>query len=188
MEKIPISLLEPSPLNTSLLSLFFDLPSSKYFKINLDYSLSDLEYVLNAYMQFMAPLSHPFDAQKTLQLPNSSVGKLDNFMVSYIVSLVKLVIMSLFSVISWFSISLAIGWLLLHTFGYDITFIRSNFRSLWSPNLPNCQCRLVAPSFPTVTQPDFGATIPWLFVAPYDLISDISEPNKLYYRIRKVSH
>ena len=63
-----------------------------------------------------------------------------------------------------------------------------NFRTLYSPDFPNCQCRLVAPSFPTVTQPDFGATIPWLLADPYDLIYDISEPHKLYYRIIKVSH
>ena len=64
----------------------------------------------------------------------------------------------------------------------------SNFRSLYSPYFPNCQCRLVAPSFSTVTQPDFGFTIPWLFVAPYDIISGISDPNNLYYINRKVSH
>ena len=61
----------------------------------------------------------------------------------------------------------------LHTFGSDITFIKSNFRSLYSPYLPNCQCRLVAPSFPTVTQPDFGATIPWFIDDPCELIYDI---------------
>ena len=40
--------------------------------------------------------------------------------------------------------------------------------------MPNCQFRLVAPSFPIVTQSDFGATIPWFLDAPYDLIYDIS--------------
>ena len=70
----------------------------------------------------------------------------------------------------------------------DITFIRSNFRSLCSPGFPNCQFRLVAPSFPTVTQPDFGATITWFIDAPCDLVYYISEPHKLYYLIRKVSH
>ena len=109
-------------------------------------------------------------------------------MVSCIVSPVQVVIMSLFSIIGWFSISLDICDLFLHAFGSYITFIRSYFRSLYSPNLPNCQCRLVAPSFPTVTQPDFGDTIPWLFDSPYELISDILEPRKLYYMIRKVSH
>ena len=39
-----------------------------------------------------------------------------------------------------------------------------------------------------VTQPDFGATIPWLIADPYELIYNISEPHKIYYRIRKVSH
>ena len=38
-----------------------------------------------------------------------------------------------------------------------------------------------------MTQLNFGATIPWLLVAPYDLISDISEPHKLYYIIINVS-
>ena len=123
----------------------------------------------------MTPLSNPFDAQKTLQLPHSSVGKLDNFMLSY-----KVVIMYLFSFIGWFYLSLAIYGLLLHSFGSYITFIISIFRSLYSPYFPNCQCRLVAPSFPTVTQPNFGATIPWLFAAPYELIYDISEPHKIY--------
>ena len=136
----------------------------------------------------MTPLSHPFDTQKTLQLPNSSVGKLVKFTVSYTVSLVKVFIRYLLCIIGWFSLSLAISGLLLKKFGSDITFISSNFRSLCSLDLPNCQCRLVEPSIPTVTQLDFGATIPWLLSAPYDLISDISDPNKLYYRIRKVSH
>ena len=139
-------------------------------------------------MHVMTPLSHPFDTQKTLQLPNSLVGKLVNSTVSYTVSLVKVVSMSLISIIGWFSLSLAISGMMLKIFGSDITFISSNFRSLYSPYFPNCQCRLVAPSFPTVTQPDFGATLPWFFAAPYHLISDISEPNNLYYRIRKVSH
>ena len=62
----------------------------------------------------------------------------------------------------------------------------SNFRSLYSLDFSNCQCRLVAPSFPTVTQPDFGGTIPWLFSSPYELYSDISEPQKLHYIIIKV--
>ena len=62
---------------------------------------------------------------------------------------------------------------MLHTFGYYITVIMSNFISLCSLDFPNCQCRLVAPSFPTMTQPYFEATIPWLFAAPYDLIYDI---------------
>ena len=61
----------------------------------------------------------------------------------------------------------------LHTYGSDITFIRSNFRTLYSLDFLNSQCRLVEPSFPTVTQPDFGATIPWLFSTSYDLIYDI---------------
>ena len=136
----------------------------------------------------MKPLSLPFNFQKTLQLPNSLVGKLDNFMVSYTVSLVKVVIMSLFSVIDWFYISLAISGLILHTFWYYITFIRSNFRSLLSPYFPNCQCRLVAPTFPTVTQPNFGATLPWLFPAPYHLISDILDHHNIYYIIINFSH
>ena len=54
--------------------------------------------------------------------------------------------------------------------------------------MPNCQCRPVAPSFPTVTQPYFGATIPWLLASPYDLFFYISESHNLYYRIGKVSH
>ena len=112
----------------------------------------------------MTAISHTFDTHKTLQLPNSTVGKVDNFMVSYTVSLVKFVIMYFFSVIGWFSLSLAISGLLLKTFGFDITFISLNFRSLCSPYFPNCQCRLVAPSFPTVTQPDFGANITWFFM------------------------
>ena len=81
-----------------------------------------------------------------------------------------------------------ISGLLLQTFGTDITFISSNFRSLCSPDLSNFQCRLVEPSIPIVTRPNFGATIPWLLAAPYELISDISEPNNLYYIIIKVSH
>ena len=72
--------------------------------------------------------------------------------------------------------------------GSDITFIRSNFRSLCSPGFPNCQFRLVAPSFPTVTQPDFGATIPWFLSTPYELISDTLQPHKIYYIIIYVSH
>ena len=136
----------------------------------------------------MTPLSHPFDAQKTLQFPNSRVGKLDNFMVSYTVSLVQVVIMPLFSVIGWVSISLYLCGIILHIFGSDITFIRSNFRSLYSLDFPNCQCRLVAPSFPTVTQLDFGATIPWLLAAPYELIFGTLDPHKNYYRIIKLSH
>ena len=76
----------------------------------------------------------------------------------------------------------------LKTFGYDITFIRSNFRSLCLLDFPNCQCRLVEPSFPIVTQPDFGATIPWFLAVTHELISDISEPHKLYYIIIKVLH
>ena len=131
-------------------------------------------------MHVMTPLSHPFDTQKTLQLPNSSIGKLDNFMVSYTVSLVKVVIMSFVFVICWFSLSLAICGFLLKKLGSDITFIRSNFRPLCSPDLPNCQCRLVAPRFPTVTQQDFGATIPLLLASPYELIYDISEPHNIY--------
>ena len=131
----------------------------------------------------MTPMSHPFDTQKTLQLPNSSVSKLDKFMVSYTVSLVKVVIMSLFPVIGWFYLSFSICGIILRTFGSDITFISSNFRSLYSPYFPNCQCRLVAPSFPIVTQPDFGDTIPWLFVAPYDLNYNIPKPHKLHYRL-----
>ena len=63
-----------------------------------------------------------------------------------------------------------------------------NFRSLCSPYFPNCQCRLVEPSFPIVTQPDFGATIPWFLAVTHELISDISEPHKLYYKIIKVSY
>ena len=109
-------------------------------------------------------------------------------MVSYTVSLVKVVIMSFFSIIGWFYLSLAISGIILKTFFSDITFIRSNFRSLCSLYFPNCQCRLVAPSFPTVTQPDFGSTIPWFLAAPDDLIYYISEPNNIYYRIIKVSH
>ena len=57
-----------------------------------------------------------------------------------------------------------------------------------SPDLLSCQCRLVEPCFPTVTQPDFGATIPWFLPTPYDLMSDISDPNKLYYVIINFSH
>ena len=77
---------------------------------------------------------------------------------------------------------------MLKTFGSDINFISSNFRSLCSLDLPNCQCRLVEPSFPTATQPDFGATIPWLVSAPYDLIYDILEPHNIYYKILNVLH
>ena len=128
----------------------------------------------------MTPLSHPFDTQNTPQLPNSSVGKLDNFMVSYIVSLVKVVIRYLLCIIGWFSLSFYISGIMLKTFGPDITFISSNFRYLCSPDFPNCQCRLVEPSIPTVTQPDFGATIPWFISATYDLIYDILEPNNIY--------
>ena len=108
-------------------------------------------------------------------------------MVFYTISLVKVVIMYLFYVIGWFSLSIDICGMIFHTFGYDITFIRSNFISC-SPNFPNCQCRLVAPSFPTVTQPYFGATITWLISSPYELNSDISEIHKLYYIIIKVLH
>ena len=64
-------------------------------------------------MHVTIELSHPFDTHNTLQLPNSSVGKLDNLMVSYTVSLVKVVIMSLLYIIGWFSLSLAISGLLL---------------------------------------------------------------------------
>ena len=53
---------------------------------------------------------------------------------------------------------------------------------------PNCQCRLVEPSFPTIAQPYLASTKPWFLANPYDLISDISEPHKLYYRIRNFLH
>ena len=78
--------------------------------------------------------------------------------------------------------------MLLKKIGSYLNFISLNFRSLCFPYLPNRQCRLVEPSFPTVTQLDFGATIPWFLAAPYDLIYDILENNKLYYIIRKVLH
>ena len=78
--------------------------------------------------------------------------------------------------------------MMLKTFLSDTTFIISNSISLYSPYFPNCQCRLVAISFPTVTQPDFGASIPWFFDYKYELISYISEPHNIYYIIRKVSH
>ena len=106
LKKVPISLTDPSPLNTSFLPLVSDLSSSKSFKLLSDYSLYNLEYDFQPDMHVMTPLSHPFDTQKTLQLPNSFDGKLYNFMVSYTVSLVKVVIMSLFSIIGWFSLSL----------------------------------------------------------------------------------
>ena len=83
--------------------------------------------------------------------------------------------------------SLDIFGMLLHTFLSDITFIMSNFRSLYSPYFPNCQCRLVAPSFSTVTQPDFGFTIPWFFDDTYELNCDILDHNEIYYIIIKVS-
>ena len=130
----------------------------------------------------MTHLSHPFDTQKTLQLPNSSVGKIVKSTVSYIVSPMKVVIMSLICIIGWFSLSLAISWMLLQTFGSDITFISSNFRSFCSPDFPNCPCRLVEPSIPTVPQLVFGATIPWFLASPYDLIYDISDLCNNYYR------
>ena len=67
-----------------------------------DSSFFNLEDDLQPDMHVMTPISHLFDTQKTLQLPNSLVGKLDNFMVSYTESLVKVVIMSLFSFIGCF--------------------------------------------------------------------------------------
>ena len=116
LEKILVSLPEPSPLNTSFLHLVSDLSSFESFKIHSDSSFAYLENVFYPDLHVMTPMSHPFDTQKTLQLPNSSVGKLDNFMVSYIVSLVKVVIISLLCIIGWFSLSLDISGLLLKTF------------------------------------------------------------------------
>ena len=84
-------------------------------------------------MHIMTPLSHPFDTQKTPQLPNSPAGKHQNFMVFNNVSIVQVIIMSLFSFIRWFYMSLDIFWMLLNTFGSNITFIRLNLRSLYSP-------------------------------------------------------
>ena len=97
VEKIPISLPEPCPLNTSFLPLVSDLSSLESFKIHSESYFSYLEDDLQPDIHVMTPMSHPFETQNTLQLPNSSVGKLDNFVVSYIVSMVKVLIMSLFS-------------------------------------------------------------------------------------------
>ena len=112
----------------------------------------------------MTPLYHPFDTHNTIQLQKSSVGKLDNFMVSYTVSLVKVVIMCFICIIGWIYLSLDTSGILLIKFGLDITFISSNFRSLCSLDFPNCQCRLVEPSFHTVTQMDIEATIALLLL------------------------
>ena len=99
LTKIPIILPDPSLVNTSYLPLAYDLSSSESFKINSYFSLNDLEDDFNFDIIVMKPLYHPFDAQNTLQIPKSSVGKLENFMVSYTVSLVKVVIMYLFYII-----------------------------------------------------------------------------------------
>ena len=115
LDKSPINSLEPS-LNNCVFPLVSDLPPSNSFKIHLDSYLYDLEDKLKSYMQIMAPLSHLFDAQNTLQLPNSPIGKPHNFMVSNTVSLVQVVIMYFFSFIGWFSMSLYIFELILHTF------------------------------------------------------------------------
>ena len=44
LEKIPISLPDPSPPNTNFLPLVSDLSSSKSFKLHSDSYFSDLEY------------------------------------------------------------------------------------------------------------------------------------------------
>ena len=46
LDMSPISSPEPSPLNTSVLSLVFDLPPSNSFKIHSNSYLFDLEYNL----------------------------------------------------------------------------------------------------------------------------------------------
>ena len=95
-EKIPVRLPKPSPLNTSFLPLVSNLSAFESFKFHPNSSFHNLEYYFLDDKHVMKPLFHPFDTHKILQLQNSSVGKLDNFMVSYTVSLVKVVI------IGWF--------------------------------------------------------------------------------------
>ena len=55
LEKIPINLPEPSPLNTSFLPLVFDLSSFECFKLHSDSSFFDLEDDLQTDMQVMTP-------------------------------------------------------------------------------------------------------------------------------------
>ena len=61
LEKIPISIAEPFPLNTSFLPLVYYLSSSESFKIHSYYSFSDLEYDFPVDMQVMTPVPYQFD-------------------------------------------------------------------------------------------------------------------------------
>ena len=78
--------------------------------------------------------------------------------------------------------------LLLHMYGPDITTYGSNFKSPYHPSSLNCQCDLVAHSFPTMETFALGDTIPLIFSAVYDLYSDISKPHDIWYRFMKVLH
>ena len=130
-------------------------------------------------MKLSMPLSQPFDAHNTIQTLSSLV---DSTLDSYTVSLIFVGFKSCMYFIGCLAMSLVIFWMFSYTFGYDITIIGSNLRYLYSPFSLNCQCVPVVHFVPTVTLPYFGATIPWLFSAPYDSYSGISEPHELFFQ------
>ena len=136
-------------------------------------------------MKLSTPLSQPLDAHNTIQTLSSLV---DSTLDSYAVSLVFVGFIYCIYFIGWMAMSLVIFWIFSQTFGSDITIIGSNLRYLYSPFSFNCQCVPVVHFVPTVTLPYFGATIPWLFSAPYDSYSGISQPHELFFKLRKVLH
>ena len=73
-----------------------------------------------------------------------------------------------------------------HISRLDLTTYGSNLKSPYHPSSLNCQCDLVAHSFPTMHPFVHGDTIPLIFYSLYEFYFDISYPRDPFYIFMKV--
>ena len=117
------------------------------------------------------PSTIPLNTPKTIQTPSSLV----NFvLVSYAVLLISNGFKSSLVFIGWLSMTLVILGLMLHMFGYDLNIYGSDLNSFHHSDLHIQQFSPVSHHFPTMTPYPHGDTIPLVFDAQYDIISNIS--------------
>ena len=124
-------------------------------------------HVMTSTIPYTIPLNNP----KTIQNPSLVV---DSSLVSYAVIFILHGLKSFLSFSGWLSMSLVIFQLILNMFGSVLNTYGSDLMPIHHSEIYTYQFSPIAHSFPSLALYLHGVTKAFVFVVPYDNISNIS--------------
>ena len=125
---------------------------------------------MKSFIPKFIPYTIPLNNPKTIQIPSSLV---DSSLVSYAVLLILHGLKSCLYFTGWLSMNLVIFGLILDMFGSFLRTYGSYLMSIHHSYFYTYQFSLVAHSFPSLILYPHGVSQSFVFVVPFDNVSDI---------------